>query len=109
MKLEQITERITASLEERGYSIRRKEIKDESITIDYNECSFKFRFDNDDLKIDTFLKLDYSMTFGRENADYLSSITSYWSIYKHFIMFTYSPQSEEEIESTLEKLLETYE
>lgn len=27
MKLEQITERITASLEERGYSVRRKEIR----------------------------------------------------------------------------------
>ena len=44
----------------------------------------------------------------QENVDYLNSITSYWSIYKHWIEFYYKPKNVEELEATLYQLLKSY-
>lgn len=78
-------ETIIANLAEKGYNIKRKEIKDKTIHVDYGDCMFDFEFGNAGLNVRTVLRLDYRLTFDQENVDYLNSITSYWSIYKHWI------------------------
>ena len=92
----------------KGYNIERKEIGASPIYVDYGDCMFYFEFGNAGLNVRAVLKLDYKLTFDQENVDYLNSITSYWSIYKHWIEFYYKPNNEEELEATLYQLLESY-
>lgn len=101
-------EKIIANLDEKGYHIERKEIKDKTIHVDYGDCMFYFEFGNAGLNVRAVLRLDYRLTFDQENVDYLNSITSYWSIYKHWIEFNYKPNTEEELEATLYQLLKSY-
>ena len=104
----EMVEKIISNLSEQGYNIERKEIKENSIHLDYGDCMFYFNFENTGLIIKSVLKLDYRSTFDQENVNYLNSITSYWSIYKHWIEFNYKPKNEEELENTLKELLESY-
>lgn len=85
-----------------------KEIKDKTIYVDYGDCMFYFEFGNAELNVRAVLKLDYKLTFDQENVDYLNTITSYWSIYKHWIEFNYKPNNEEELETTIYQLLKSY-
>lgn len=101
-------EKIISNLSEQGYNVERKEIKENAIHLNYGDCMFYFNFENSGLTIKSVLKLDYRATFDQENVDFLNSITSYWSIYKHWIEFNYKPNNGEELESTLKKLLESY-
>ena len=48
------------------------------------------------------------LTNDQENVNFLNSITSYWSIYKHWIEFNCKPNNEEELETTIKELLESY-
>lgn len=101
-------EKIISNLSEQGYNLERKEIKENAIHLDYGDCMFYLNFENTGLIIKAVLKLDYRLTFDQENVNYLNSITSYWSIYKHWIEFNYKPNNEEELENTLKELLESY-
>lgn len=101
-------ETIIANLAEKGYNIERKEIGASPIYVDYGDCMFYFEFGNAGLNVRAVLKLDYKLTFDQKNVDYLNSITSYWSIYKHWIEFYYKPKNVEELEATLYQLLKSY-
>ena len=103
-------EMIIANLAKQGYEFKpeRKEIKDKTIYVNYGDCMFYFEFGNAGLNVRVVLKLDYKLTFDQDNVDYLNSITSYWSIYKHWIEFNYKPNNEDELRATLKQLLENY-
>ena len=101
-------ETIITNLAKKGYNTERKEIGDGNIYADFGDCMFYFYFENSGLNVRAVLKLDYKLTFDQENVDYLNSITSYWSIYKHWIEFNYKPNNAEELEATLYQLLKSY-
>lgn len=101
-------ETIITNLAKKGYNTERKEIGASPIYVDYGDCMFYFYFENSGLNVRAVLKLDYKLTFDQENVDYLNSITSYWSIYKHWIEFYYKPKNVEELEATLYQLLKSY-
>ena len=92
----------------RAITLNEKEIGDGNIYADFGDCMFYFYFENSGLNVRAVLKLDYKLTFDQENVDYLNSITSYWSIYKHWIEFYFKPNNEEELETTIYQLLESY-
>lgn len=69
---------------------------------------FYFEFGNAGLNVRAVLKLDYKLTFDQENVNFLNSITTYWSIYKHWLEFKFTPKNEEDLENTLLQLLESY-
>lgn len=107
MKPEQI-EKIIESLNKKGHHLVNKTINENSIVLEYDDCRFTLNFNHNPMSIDAVLRLDYRVTFDQENVDYLNSITSYWSIYKHWIEFNYKPNNEEDLENTLLQLLESY-
>ena len=91
----------------RAITLNEKKLEME-IYADFGDCMFYFYFENSGLNVRAVLKLDYKLTFDQENVDYLNSITSYWSIYKHWIEFYFKPNNEEELETTIYQLLKTY-
>ena len=50
---------------------------------------------------------DYTSTHF-PHLNFLNSITSYWSIYKHWLEFKFTPKNKLELEATLKELLESY-
>ena len=108
MNKEQL-EKIIENLSKEGYQLANKTIKNNDlIKLDFGCCKFTFNFKNESLLIEASILFEYGTTFDQENVDYLNSITSYWSIYKHWIEFNYKPNNEEELEATLYQLLESY-
>lgn len=107
MKPEQI-EKIIENLDEQGYHLVNKTINENSIVLEYGDCRFTLNFNRSPMSIDAVLRLDYRVTFDQENVDFLNSITNYWSIYKHWIVFNFKPKNEKDLEDTLYNLLKTY-
>ena len=89
MNKEQI-EKIIENLTKEGYHLANKTIEDDLI------------------KLDSVMPIDYRVTFDQDNVNFLNSITSYWSIYKHWLEFKFTPKNKLELEATLKELLESY-
>lgn len=101
-------EKIIENLAKDGYNLANKTIKDDLIELDFGDCKFTFNFKNKPLLIESVMPLDYRVTFDQDNVNFLNSITSYWSIYKHWLEFKFTPKNKLELEATLKELLESY-
>lgn len=102
-------EKIIENLAKNGYHLDNKTIKDNLIKLNFgNYCKFTFHLENEPLLIEAIMPIEYGVTFDQENVNFLNSITTYWSIYKHWLEFKFTPKSEEDLENTLLQLLESY-
>lgn len=79
-------------------------VKYDMIEMDFEHDVIKFR-----------IKLGFNtgnlpVTFSKAEADYLEKKgIDNWSIYKYWLEFTYSPQTEQDLEETLHDLIDKYE
>lgn len=84
--------------------------------VQHDENKTKLEYDNayitiyhENLFTEFSVRFDYDLTFDNENVKYLNKKgVKYWSIYKHWLQLNYQPNDENELESTIEVILDTY-
>ena len=103
---------IIENLKSEGYSTKSVTKKPNDIYVDYDKLQIHIDKNADTVYFS--IRIGYNtknlpVTFSKEKADYLANKgIDDWSIYKYWLEFSYSPQDEQDLETTLKELLETY-
>lgn len=92
----------------RGYTPDSKTVKDNRISLQYGGCEFTLNIENNQLVVDAYISIDYHTLFDQEDVDWLNSVTNHWKIYKNSLTFSFTPNDEKELETTLLDAIQSY-
>ena len=103
IKIEKMIEKLTTN----GRKPKRVQHEEMKTKLEYENAYITIYHEN--LFTEFSVRFDYHVTFDNENVEYLNKKgVQYWSIYKHWLQFNYQPNNENELESTIEGMLDTY-
>lgn len=108
MKQESI-QKIIENLKTKGFEPNSITETENDTDVHYQSSFIAFQKNTSKPTIEASLPIHYEMTFDQSNIDYLNNKgIEYWSIEKHWLTFTYKAKDEQDLENTIQELLETY-
>ena len=100
-------EKIIETLTNNGHKPERVQQEETKTKLEYENAYITIYHEN--LFTEFSVRFDYGLTFDNENVKYLNQKgVQYWSIYKHWLQLNYQPNDEQELESTIDVILNTY-
>lgn len=100
-------EKIVETLTNHEHKPKRVQHEEMKTKLEYENAYITIYHEN--LFTEFSVRFDYHLTFDNEIVEYLNKKgVQYWSIYKHWLQLNYQPTDENELESTIEVILDTY-